>query len=50
MGHAEAYIGHCKAWNQDVRMLDTDGGCNREMDCPYYRLLDKKIVRRSIHA
>ena len=37
-GHAEAYIGHCKAWNQAVRMLDTDGGCNRKMDCPYFKM------------
>ena len=50
MGHSEAYIGHCSGWNQDVRMLDTDGGCNREMNCPFYKLLDKKMVKRSIHA
>ena len=50
MGHSEVYIGNCSAWNQDVRMLDTDGGCGREMDCPYYKLLDKRMVKRSIHA
>jgi len=49
MGHSEAYMGQCKAWRQDVRMLDTDGGCNREMDCPYYKS-DKGRVKRSIHA
>ena len=50
MGRSEAYVGHCSAWNQDVRMLDTDGGCNRKMDCPYYRLDSKGGLRRSIHA
>jgi hypothetical protein len=41
MGHGEAYIGQCGAYRQDVRILDTDGGCNREMNCPYYKISPK---------
>ena len=43
LGHNEAYIGNCSAWNQDVRILDTDGGCNRKMDCPYFKMGQTKF-------
>jgi hypothetical protein len=43
MGHNWAYIGNCKAWRQDVRM-GPDGGCKREMTCPYYKIGDLKRI------
>lgn len=43
LGHSEAYIGRCSAYRQAVRMLDVDGGCNRKMDCPYFKVGQTKV-------
>ena len=46
LGHGEAYIGHCSAYGEDVRMLDTDFGKTRpHNECRRYVLKDKKVRR-----